>query len=185
MGERLVRARELAGMTVDDVVFQTKISRSVVEALEAGDFTVFSSPAYARSFLAQYSSLLQVDAALWINALEPGAYLASDSSHAVWVPAAREPVEKKKPERNPTGGWVAALGVLAISCLLIFLAMKGYRILEEKLAGESATGEATAASENPTEISPAVPAAAPQAARVPEEIVEPTAPRPKIVRLAE
>ena len=53
IGELLRQARENADLVVDDVVFQTRIPKSVVEALEAGDFSVFSSPTYARSFLSQ------------------------------------------------------------------------------------------------------------------------------------
>ena len=43
--------------------------------LEAEDFSAFTSPVYARSFLAQYSDFLNVDAQPWLDALEPAAFI--------------------------------------------------------------------------------------------------------------
>ncbi|RYD19024.1 MAG: hypothetical protein EOP88_20465, partial [Verrucomicrobiaceae bacterium] len=84
IGERLTKAREGAGLTVDDVMFKTRIPRSVVNALEAGDFSVFSSPTYAKSFLSQYSSYLNVDARLWLDALEPASFISGDIVRPLW-----------------------------------------------------------------------------------------------------
>ena len=78
IGERLRMAREKAGLGVDDIVYRTHMPRSVVLALESADFSVFSSPVYAKSFLYQYSEFLNVDACLWLDALEPAGFVARE-----------------------------------------------------------------------------------------------------------
>lgn len=171
IGDQLLGARERAGLTVDDVVFQTRISRDVIVALEEGDFTVFSSPAYAKSFLAQYSSLLNVDASIWIEALEPGAFSLGESPHLLSVPAAREWMEKH-PVRKSNSGWIAAVGLLTISCLLVFAAFKGYEFLESKFADKPDS------SEKPAAVAPAKPVeATPPKAPVGEAVEKPAPPR--------
>jgi cytoskeletal protein RodZ len=140
IGELLRKAREEADLVVDDVVFRTRIPRSVVTALEAGDFSVFSSPTYARSFLSQYSSFLEVDARMWLDALEPLSYATGDvelSGGASELP--RRSVVQAAP--SPSGGWLAAAGMLAVSAAFVFAAVKGYEFLERKLGGESAPEE--------------------------------------------
>ncbi len=138
IGERLSKARECAGLTVDDVIFRTRIPRSVVEALEAGDFSVFSSPTYAKSFLSQYSGFLDVDARLWLDALEPAAFVASEFAGPLWKvvnPAREKPAAEV---RGDYSGFVSALTMLVATCGLIFVALKGYQFFDSRFAGESA-----------------------------------------------
>ncbi len=135
VGELLRQARENADLVVDDVVFRTRIPKSVVVALEAGDFSVFSSPTYARSFLSQYSVFLDVDAGRWLDALEPLGYASGD----VELSGGGEPQSRRSGGKTPpasSGGWLAAAGMLAVSAAFVFAAAKGYEILERKLGGE-------------------------------------------------
>lgn len=145
IGKRLREAREAADLEVDDVVFRTRIPRSVVEALEAEDFSVFTSPTYAKSFLRQYSEYLKVDAEPWLNALEPASYVSGEAWQPMFsggepvLPAAKRPVKdpRKKEQKQESGGnqWSAAwLMVLTIG--LIIGAVKGYHFLEEKFGHE-------------------------------------------------
>jgi cytoskeletal protein RodZ len=140
IGELLRQAREDADLVVDDVVFQTRIPKSVVTALEAGDFSVFSSPTYARSFLSQYSGFLNVDARMWLDALEPLAYAAGDValSGGGDDPLRHSVVQSVS---GSSGGWLAAAGMLAVSGAFVFAAVKGYEFLERKLGGEDASTE--------------------------------------------
>lgn len=133
IGGRLQQAREKAGLTVDDIIFRTGIPRSVIVALEAGDFSVFSSPTYARSFLSQYSDFLNVEAQVWLDALEP----ASFSATGIARPLLEAPAPRKEPValvQGARGGWVSALGILAVSCGMVYVAMKGYEFFEARFA---------------------------------------------------
>jgi len=136
IGEQLRKARESADLIVDDIVFRTRIPRSVVVALEAGDFSVFSSSTYARSFLTQYSEFLKVDAKRWVDALEPISYISGDIELGKWEPGRQSQRHPKAPEREHSSGWFAAAGTLAVSCGLIFGAIKGFEFLELKLGAD-------------------------------------------------
>ncbi len=139
IGKRLRAAREKGDMTVDDVVFRARLPRNVVEALEADDFSFFTSPTYAKSFLRQYSEFLQVDAEPWLEALEPASYIGGES----WSPmvetggASRrtspEPRKQETREKVPASGRWSAFWLTCFSALLIAGAVKGYQIMEEKL----------------------------------------------------
>ena len=54
---------------------------ATLEALEDSDYSIFPSPTYARSFLAQYSEFLEVDAHEWIAAFETGDVLSNVNDH--------------------------------------------------------------------------------------------------------
>jgi cytoskeleton protein RodZ len=155
IGELLRKAREDADLVVDDVVFQTRIPKSVVEALEAGDFSVFSSPTYARSFLSQYSGFLNVDAQMWLDAFEPLAYACGDVELSDGgSDYSRRSVVQAAPESS--GGWLAAAGMLAISAGFVFAAVKGYEFLERKLGSETGTAEVTEGTPVTDSVAPAV-----------------------------
>lgn len=136
IGKRLTRAREAAGLCVDDVVFRTKLPRSVLLALEAEDFSVFASPLYAKSFLAQYSAFLDVDARAWLDALEPGSF-GLGGAVATVVEALPSIAPMEKPSRQEVrGGWVPVLGLFALSTALVVTAVKGFEFFETKFARE-------------------------------------------------
>lgn len=136
IGKRLTRAREATGLSVDDVVFRTKLPRSVVLALEAEDFSVFASPLYAKSFLAQYSGFLDVDARAWLDALDPRAFgFAGSLAPVVEAVPAHLPAEKKDLHES-RGGWIPVLGLFALSAGLVVATVKGYEFFETKFARE-------------------------------------------------
>jgi transcriptional regulator with XRE-family HTH domain len=61
LGQRLVRAREARGLTLEDAERDTRISRRYLEALESEQFEVIPAPVYARGFLRSYSQYLGLD----------------------------------------------------------------------------------------------------------------------------
>jgi cytoskeleton protein RodZ len=142
IGIQLQQARESAGLNVDDVVFQTRIPHTVIEALEAGDFSFFSSPTYAKSFLSQYSRFLHVEADPWLDALQPASFLAGDiGEHLLGSGTAK--VDERPPQGKAGMNWLAPLSFLLVSAGLVFAAMKGYEFFEKRFGGEppvNATG---------------------------------------------
>jgi cytoskeletal protein RodZ len=166
IGERLVRAREKAGLTVEDVEFRTRIPHTVIEALEAADFSVFSSPTYAKSFLSQYSDFLNVDAGVWLDALQPASFVADDLVSPLWVEESTER-EAVPNEHAVANGWFSAVILLVITCGLVMAAMKGYAYLEARLDKEPKRKEESQESE----IQPASPIP-PKPAESPEPVVK-------------
>lgn len=142
IGEDLRNAREQAGLAVEDVAFATRIPRTVVLALEAADFTEFSSPLYAKSFLTQYSAFVHVDAQPWLDALEPSDFVGSGFVNPLW----QAPPEPEKPVRSTVvqpakGGWMAAVGLLVLTGGLIFAAIHGYAYFESRFGTDPQTAE--------------------------------------------
>lgn len=137
IGGQLKAAREAAGLTVDDVVFKTQLPRPVLVALEAEAFHSFSSPVYARSFLVQYSDFLNVDAQPWIDALQPGGFMAGGDLQPV-VSAFESPLVSKAPAVENRGGVWSVLGLMALSAAVVFAAVKGYDFFDARFGGEPA-----------------------------------------------
>lgn len=135
IGGRLKSARTASGLSVEDVVFRTHLPRSVVEALEAEDFSAFASPVYAKSFLAQYSDFLNVDAEPWLDALQPGSFVPAGALQPL-LEVPDLPAVEKSHARESRGGWFPILGLLALSAALVFAAIKIFDFFEARFAGE-------------------------------------------------
>ncbi|MET0179783.1 MAG: helix-turn-helix domain-containing protein [Novosphingobium sp.] len=63
VGDRLRRARELAGLKRRDIAFRTKINERHLAAIEGGDFAALPGRAYAVGFARSYASALGLDGA--------------------------------------------------------------------------------------------------------------------------
>jgi cytoskeletal protein RodZ len=135
IGGRLAEARQEAGLSIDDVIFRTRIPRGVINALEAGDFTFFSSPTYAKSFLGQYSSFLGVEATRWLDALQPAYFVTNEAVGPLLSPTeSRKEVPERDSERS--GNLVSALTLFAVTAGLLFVAVKGYEYLDARFSTE-------------------------------------------------
>ncbi len=135
IGAKLRSAREAAGLEVDDVVFRTRIPRSVVESLEAEDFSAFISPVYAKSFLAQYSEFLSVDAQPWLDALEPGSFMPGGELRALLEDSPQQGSERA-PAHEHRGGLLSVLMLLTLSAALVVGVIKGHDFYEVRFGGE-------------------------------------------------
>jgi len=60
-GEQLRRTREGAGLNVEDIVAETKVSKAILDALEQGNFKFLPERVFCRSFVAQYARTIGVD----------------------------------------------------------------------------------------------------------------------------
>lgn len=182
IGERLTKAREVAGLTVDDVMFKTRIPRSVINALEAGDFSVFSSPTYAKSFLSQYSGYLNVDARLWLDALEPASFIGGDAVRPLWeaAPVRDEPVSSP---REGNTGWASAVTMMAATGVMVFVALKGYEFFEKRFGLELAPPVPAAVAPvapQPT-VAPSAPVAKPESVQHNRSADDPPPPPPRAI----
>lgn len=139
IGNQLRSAREASGLTVDDVVFRTQLPKTIVIALENEDFSAFSSPLYAKSFLCQYSDFLRVDAQPWIDAIEPGSFMPNGMiSRVVKVPE-QTGIAIQPPAVQTRGGLRSVLGLLVISVGLVYIVIQGYDAFEARFGKELRT----------------------------------------------
>lgn len=70
VAQQLSQARMTQGLTVSQVAEVTKIRTDHIEALEMGNYEVFSAPVYIRGFVRTYSRLLKLDEASLLAALD-------------------------------------------------------------------------------------------------------------------
>lgn len=136
IGGKLRQAREAAALSVEDVIFQTRIPRAVITALEAGDFSFFTSPIYAKSFLAQYSNFLTVEAGLWLDALQPASFISGENVTQLWT-GNPEPRPERLAKAGPAGGWKSALSMLIVTCGIVFAVIKGYEFFDKRLGADT------------------------------------------------
>ena len=60
-GALLQAARKQQGLTLDELVVQTKLPRSTLEAMENDDFSMLSEPVYSRGYYRKYARVLGID----------------------------------------------------------------------------------------------------------------------------
>ena len=60
-GDELQRLRESAGLSVDDIMAETKISRQILNSLENGDFRFLPQKVFCRNFVIQYATVVGAD----------------------------------------------------------------------------------------------------------------------------
>jgi cytoskeleton protein RodZ len=70
VAEQLHLAREAKSLSVHQVAEITKIRTDHIRALEEGNFNVFSAPVYIRGFVRTYATLLKLDVAQLMSALD-------------------------------------------------------------------------------------------------------------------
>jgi cytoskeletal protein RodZ len=135
LGNKLRRARESAGLTVDDAVYLAKMPRAVVEALEADDFGFFTSPLYARSFLKQYGDYVNLDVSPWIVDLVPTAMIDGDAVDSIIeIEEPVQPVHRERQKKSGGGGSLAALWLIVITGGLVWGGRELFKDFESKHA---------------------------------------------------
>lgn len=132
IGRILRQAREAADLSLDDVVFLGKIPRGVAEALESDNFSFFSSPFYAKSFLEKYSSYLGVDAGDWLDALEPATLIDREAIDTLVEFTRHSSIPIVERTKTRSSGGMASASILVISGFLIFGGIRFYQSLEQQ-----------------------------------------------------
>ena len=100
IGKQLSKARENKNLSHADIAESTRIPAATLAALEREDYSGLS-PAYARSFLAQYSEYLGVDASVSIDSLQPDDTLTQISDHS-YLQKGHDRVRKKGEKSSKT-----------------------------------------------------------------------------------
>lgn len=187
IGEQLRKARESKDLDLRDIAHSTRIPLATLAALEESDYSIFPSPTYARSFLAQYSEFLGVDAHEWVDAFETGDVLCNINDHG-YLQSHNEhigaPRHTPKPRRNSgrtsqnpdepaaahsSGGTsiLQTLTVFLITTLLIGGGIYAYKKYEPMLKGALAEDHADSQDSSPVGTSDADAGASPETATTP------------------
>lgn len=131
-GEQLREARELKGLTVEDVAARLRIPARYVRALEQGDAGVLPEPTFVRGYVKAYARELGLDADALVAELAPAVevkaprpLLAVDGGtsgrkgSAARAPNFRAASTRRRP-------WlVAAVVVVVLVVVVLFFALRG------------------------------------------------------------
>jgi len=97
-GEELQRLRQSAGLSLEDIADETKISRQILRCLESGDFRFLPQMVFSRNFVAQYATVVGADPHQLAEAFEAawkrfllasGAHLGIEPDEAPFIQAVR------------------------------------------------------------------------------------------------
>lgn len=129
IGPKLREARDKAGLDLSEAAKKAQVPKAAAEALEAEDFSYFDSPVYAKSFLLQYSEFLEVDAHTWLDALEPGSFIASGALLNGPEPSTRR---SEPAQSQARGGGMAVIVLLLVTAAIIYGVIKGFEFFESR-----------------------------------------------------
>lgn len=131
VGDKLRQARERSNLSIRDMSERTKIRSDHLEALEEGNYDVFSAPVYIRGFVRSYSSALKLDVPETLALLdEELAETERFSEHPKLTPESKGFVDFIMLQLSRVN-WTVALPLLLLALLAVggFL---GYRVYERR-----------------------------------------------------
>ncbi len=146
-GERLRKARESAGLSVDQVAQQLKLGPRQIEAIEAEDLENLPEIAYVRGFVRNYARLLGLDARSLLEVV-PEATLEPEKGATFRRPSGRmAELPRESASAKGIGRWLIPLLLVGL-----IVAFAGYEWLrqERARAGES-EDQSPPAAELPTD----------------------------------
>src|SRR5688500_1562467 len=127
VGDKLRDAREESGRTIRELSEQTKIRSDHLEALEQGQYEVFSAPVYIRGFVRSYAGALKMNVAEVLSDLDDELGRTEKfSDHPPLTDSKKGVVDFLMLQLSKVN-WTVALPLLLLA-LVLLLAVFGYRI---------------------------------------------------------
>lgn len=119
-GMLLLRGREAAGLTIDDVALQLKLAPRQVVALERDDFANLPGRTFIRGFVRNYARLLKLDADAVLEAL-PGLHgTPPERTPLAATSRAMGEMPTERPSRPNIARWAIPLVLVAIVAVAAF-----------------------------------------------------------------
>jgi hypothetical protein len=142
IGQRLLRAREAAGLSLADVASQTRIPIRHLQHIEAEEWDALPAPTYAVGFVRSYAGAIGLDGA------ELGRELRQQLGGAVRRAPAPEYYEPADPARVPPRALAIAAALIAIVLVV------GYALWRSSLADGAGESRQEAQAQAPAEPAP-------------------------------
>jgi cytoskeleton protein RodZ len=115
----LARAREAAGLSIDDVAMQLKLAPRQVVAIERDDFAGLPGRTFIRGFTRNYARLLKLDADAVLEAL-PGEHGTAPERAPLATSRAMGEMPTERPPRANIARWAIPLVLVAIVAVAAF-----------------------------------------------------------------
>src|SRR6185369_4788039 len=165
--------REERGLTVEDIFLKTRISPSILDAIENGEFHLLPAPASTKNFIQMYADAIGIDAGIILAHYQRHLGKTQVEPEKVTVVKAQIAFDRKPFSRYLRYA-VPAVAIIAAACMYAFLYEKeplgifqrNVTVVEQKVVVPK---PAPAVKEPPLETVPNVPQAPPPAVAVPKE----------------
>ncbi len=153
-GSELQRLRESAGLSLDDIIAETKISRRILEGLELGEFRRLPEQVFCRNFVRQYARIIGADEENLVSLFSAAweAYQAVTNSNPAMVIPEPETLESVK-----WRFW------LPVALVVLILAAVTVVVLRRSGDGQGSPNPTGAGSSQLEPLPPSSPAPAPSA----------------------
>jgi cytoskeletal protein RodZ len=172
-GAELRRLRESAGLSLEDIIAETKISRRILDALEEGRFAYLPERVFSSNFVRQYARLIRADENLLARQFDAAweQFLTASGTY----PKAQ--VELERPPAAPIR-WRFWLPIALGAAILLGAAVMIFRVRGEDLGvrpdpRRARVVQPAAAGRPGVAPSPTVAAVTPAPATAPGEAVDP------------
>lgn len=114
--DEFVQARERQGLSVEQVCRQLNLSRTVVQAIERGDFQYLSDPVFSRGYVRSYAKFLKLDAdALVASFNQASGHVKTTGSVKAIGSVATVPGRHHGRPLLKVGSWLFVLALVAVS----------------------------------------------------------------------
>jgi cytoskeletal protein RodZ len=137
IGRSLLEARELLGLSLEEVERATRIRVHHLEAIERGEMEAFPSPVQARGFLHNYAEFLGLDADVIL--LQYAEALQSRRTHLIPETTYKEPgtgpsvrIRSRRPRWLSSDLFIAAMIILVILAVLIWGGSRVVAVLRQR-----------------------------------------------------
>lgn len=153
IGETLRQAREEQGLSIEQVMELTKVSRFNIEAIENGREDLLPHPVYAKSFIKNYARVLGLDA----DDMLAGLRLAQrEEYHAETY---GKPLYAAPPQATPVTGWRTLRAAGLVVVILAATGVAAYRTLPSlKVLGSLSPAKSPVAVDQEAETKAVAPA---------------------------
>jgi transcriptional regulator with XRE-family HTH domain len=181
ISRRLRGARELAGLSIEDLAATTKIRRTALQAIERGEFDQLPGDFYTRAFLKAYAREVHLSPDEIVHDYDAGRTLAQPQpAIAVAATAGHEPAKSPR-QRAPDNlsvpaawsipAWLTSqsarsAGAVAVVVLLLMMTVFRSRTAENRSPEAGAVGTSGV-----VEAPPAPPVATPRAEAAPDKLI--------------
>mgnify|MGYP000919706915 CR=1 FL=1 len=137
-GPKLAQARELKGLSLDEIAAKIHVRRDYLEALEAMNMKLLPGKAYAIAYLKSYCKVLGLDPEAIISQFQAESALTREDAR----PQLRNPDSKPGRERP----WMAAAAIAVLAAGFVgFTAWKSHNATDPRLQTADAARTAPAA----------------------------------------
>lgn len=97
LGEYIQEVRKERGVSIDEIVRETNMSKNYLESIEADNFGVFPGETYAMGFIATYADVLEISRDTAINMYKRQMKIEQDSPIEQLVGRKKEPMQIQQP----------------------------------------------------------------------------------------